>query len=153
MPFSFKRWPHTLVSKLHPGRRGICLSSNLPVSPGPCSAFQVLEHKSQLWISLVCFLLLHALVMVGKLGTAASSLLDLGRAWCSQAEPKSGSVWPSLHPCSVHPWERQPYIQPPADTGLTFQSILRLNSHKLFTFIKRQNCFLHLIECERHSCL
>lgn len=125
-----------------------CLSSNLPVSTDP---WVPLEHNSQLWISLVCFLLLHALVMVGKLGTAASFLLGCRRAACTQAEPKPGSMWPSLHPCSVHPWERQPYVQPPTGTGLAFQSILRLNSHKLFTFIKRQNCFLQLVKCKRCS--
>ena len=57
----------------------------------------------------------------------------------------------SLHPCSLHPWD--PYVQPHAGTALSFQAILRLNSHRFFTFIKRQNCFLQLVKHERHSCL
>lgn len=46
---------------------------------------------------------------------------------------------------SDSPWSQSRFA-----TALSYQPILRLNSHKFFTFIKRQNCFPKLIKSERY---
>ena len=147
----FKRWPHTSVSKLHPGRRGVCLAISLsPLTHGVPSN----SRSTSLSCGFPWFVSFSSMRWSwwGSQGPQPLSYLAAeGLRAVKQSQ--------SLDPCGLHcilalPIAgKEPYVQPPADTGLAFQSILRLNSHKLFTFIKRQNCFLQLVKCERCSCL
>lgn len=141
---------HTVVSKLRSQKEGVSLSGNILVLSGlsgPRACVSCCEFPLS-----VSFL--HCqLVTSRSRGPKPLITWAVGRAECmNRAKAGIYVAFCCIIALSI-PGSDSPYIQTHTGTTLSLQSILRLNSLKFFTFIKRQNCFLKLVKCERCSFL